>query len=109
MLTFDHLWQLLADHGSSPRKRLDAYLLWGKLSPKQQQQLYDTISTKLRQNRFVHYDPVKAIIDNARPTQPQILSYGEYYATYRTTEPKDGWTMLKNEAGKIFYSKSAQP
>lgn len=105
MLTFDHLWQLLADHGSSDWHRLDAYLLWGRLTPQQQQCLYDTIASKLRQNRFVHYDPVHAIIDNSRPPQPCVLSYSEYYARYRTTEPKDGWRMTRNADGKVCYTK----
>lgn len=103
--TFDHLWQLLANHGSSDRRRLDAFLLWEKLTPDRRQQLYDRIASKLRHNRFVHYDPVHAIIDNTRPPEPRVLTYGEYYSRYRTTEPKDGWQMTKNADGHVCYIK----
>lgn len=107
MITFDTLWQHLADHGSSPRNRAEASLLWDRLTPEQQQRLFDTICAKLRQNRFVHYDPVRAILENTRTTPPSQLSYGEYYSTYRTTEPKDGWRMTKDSNGKIIYIKPA--
>ena len=103
--TFDTLWQLFADHGSSDRRRHDAFHLWSKLTPHQRRQLCDTIADKLRTNRFVHYDPVRAIIENTRTPQPRQLSYGEYYSRYRTTEPKDGWRMIKNPEGKVCYIK----
>jgi hypothetical protein len=34
-----------------------------------------------------------------------VLSYSEYYARYRTTEPKDGWRMTRNADGKVCYTK----
>ena len=109
MITFDTLWQLLADHGSSSRRRAEASQLWERLTPDEQHQLYNTIADKLRQNRFVHFDPVHAIIENTRAPQRQTLTYNEYYSIYRTTTPVDGWEMQKDDAGKVFYSKIAQP
>ena len=107
MITFDKLWQLLADHGSSDRRRAEASELFERLSAAEQQQLYEAIESKLRQDRFVHFDPVHAIIDNTRAAKPRQLTYGEYYSTYGTTEETDGWEQRKTPEGKVYYEKAA--
>ncbi len=41
MLTFDHLWQLLADHGSSDRRRLYGWLNLRHYGPKYRNAIYN--------------------------------------------------------------------
>ena len=103
---FNELWQLLRKHGSSAKREQECAALWATYSPALQQLLYDTIRTKLEKNRFVHYDPLRAIRENAHTLQSQTLSYADYYARYHTTEPRDGWQMANPTGNKIIYVKN---
>ncbi len=67
-ISFDRIWELLESHGVIPDKRVETSNLWATYTPEQQQQLYATISSKIRQRKFVHYDPVRALMENARTT-----------------------------------------
>ena len=75
----------------------------GNLSADMQQRIYATIRTKLEQGKFVHYDPLRALEENARPPRQQTLSYADYYARYHTTEPRDGWQMANPTGQKVIY------
>ena len=103
MLHFDTIWKLLSNHGSSDRRRAEASDLWKGYTPEQQQQIFDAIRHKLSQGKFVNYDPVRALIENVPKQQLQQMSYEEYYAIYHTTEPKDGWSMVKPQQGAVYY------
>ena len=112
MATFEDFWRLLYNHGSSPRYKDETIITWDGLTPEQQQRLYDNIKLKIEQGKFVDYNPKYAIHDNLpRRILPrtQTLSYNEYYRTYRTTNPIDGWQMQKGADGKVYYSKSELP
>jgi len=91
MFTFNDLWQLLYDHGATDTKKGDCAQLWDRLTAQQQQQLITTITTKLRQNKFVHYDPIRAMRENIRKASEMTLSFNDYYTKYGTTEECDGW------------------
>ena len=109
MVTFTDLWQLLYDHGSSNAYKHDCNLLWDDLSPERRQRLYNKIARKLQLGKFVHFNPLEAMHDNlppARAERKQILSYNEYYSTFRTTNAINGWQMQKDADGKIFYTRS---
>lgn len=108
MATFEELWQLLYEHGSTNYYKHDCAQIWEGLTPKQQQELYDKISTRIHKNSYVAYNPVEAIHDNMprkRTLYRQTLTYGEYYSIYHTTEAKDGWQTDKDEEGKLIYVK----
>jgi hypothetical protein len=110
--TFDDLWRLLYDHGSSNYYKHDCCQIWQSLTPEQQRQLYDTLSRRIEKGLFVNYNPLYAIHDNLprrAKVNKQTLTYSEYYSLYRTTEPKDGWQMEKDANGKVIYTKSQQP
>lgn len=112
MATFNELWQLLYDHGSTSYYKHDCAQLWESLTPTNQQALFDRLSERLQKHQYVAYNPLDAMRDNLprRATvRTQTLSYNEYYSLYRTTTPKDGWQMQKDANGKVFYSKTAQP
>ena len=74
MATFEDFWRLLYNHGSSPRYKNTADLLWDGLTPEQRQQLYDRIKSKIEQGKFVDYNPTYAIHDNM--PRRQALSIG---------------------------------
>lgn len=71
MSLFNDLWQLLRAHGSSAKRETECAALWSTYPPQTQQRIYDTIRTKLEQNKFVHYDPLRAIEENARAPRQQ--------------------------------------
>ena len=106
MCTFNDLWALLRQHGSSAKRENECKQLWDTYSPELQQRLFNTIRHKLEQGKFVHYDPVRAMNDNARLPQQKILSYAAYYARYRTTEPCDGWQMANPTGQQVIYVKT---
>ena len=105
MFTFNNLWQLLYDHGATDKRKCDCAQLWDSLTPQQQQQLYSTISNKLQQDKFVHYDPLRAMRENIRQARKLVLSYAEYYAKYGTTEEQGGWKMTNPTGEQVIYVK----
>ena len=88
MNDFQPLWALLREHGSSAKRETECAALWASYTPEVQQRVYDTIRSKLEQGKFVHYDPLRAMEENARPPRLQTLSYADYYARYHTTVTK---------------------
>ena len=112
MVSFEQFWQLLYEHGSRNYHMNAAYVRWNELTPEQQQQLYERIKCKIEQGKYVDYNPLEAIHDNLpRRVLPrtQTLSYNDYYRTFRTTNPTNGWQMQKGPDGKVFYSKTTLP
>ena len=105
MFTFDDLWKLLYDHGATDKKKGDCAQLWDSLTPQQQQQLVATISNKLQQDKFVHYDPLRAMRENIHKAQKLVLTYAEYYAKYGTTLERDGWKMANPTGQRVIYVK----
>ena len=104
LMDFESLWQLLYDHGASGRKKEGTEHFWNTLTPQQQEQVFTTISTKLQEDKFVQYDPIRAIKENIIRRKRQVLSYADYYTRYGTTEEVDGWKMrhLQEEQRTIY-------
>ena len=105
MNDFQQLWALLRQHGSSAKRETECAAKWATYPPEMQQRIYNAIRSKLEQGKFVHYDPVRALEENARPPRQQTLSYADYYARYHTTEPRDGWQMANPTGQKVIYVK----
>ena len=74
MSTFSDLWQLLYDNGSSNYFKYDCNQIWESLTPAQKQKLYDNISGRLRDGKYVAFNPLQAIHDNM--PRRQALSIG---------------------------------
>lgn len=106
MSLFNDVWSLLRAHGSSSKREQECAELWAGYSPSMQQQIYDAIRVKLSQKKFVHYDPLRAIQENAAALRFQTLSYRAYYARYGTTEPRDGWKMENPTGNQVIYVKT---
>lgn len=68
-MDFNTIWPLLLNNGVSHRKEEGTRRYWLTLTPEQQQAAFTNISTKLRQGRFVHFDPIQAIKENIRTYQ----------------------------------------
>ena len=106
MFTFNNIWQLLYDHGATDKRKNECAQLWDSLTPQQQQQLFTTISNKLKEEKFVHYDPLRAMRENIRKARKMVLSYNEYYERYHTTDELDGWKRVHlPEQQKTIYVK----
>ena len=108
MVTFEEIWRVLYEHGASSRKEEGTRRYWETLSPEQQERAFTTISSKLKEGKFVQYDPIRAIKENTpKARNQQQLSYAEYYAKYGTTEEQDGWKMANPTGQKVIYVKLA--
>lgn len=106
MVNFSELWVLLRQHGSSNKYETECAALWASYTPDMQERIYTSIRTKLAQGRFVHYDPLRAIKENAYAMRQQTLSYAAYYKRYGTTEERDGWKMANPTGQKVIYLKA---
>ena len=93
MSTFDFLWQLVANHGGvAENYKAELARVWAEYSLEEQRFIYRSIRDKLRADKFVNYNPVKAVRENApKAKPPQILTFAEYYKRYGTTEESGGW------------------
>ena len=92
MTSFDFLWQLLESHGVVSSYKAECARLWDTYNLEQQRAIYRSIRDKLRAGKFVNYNPVKAVRENApKKRPPLILTMNDYYARYGTTEEQDGW------------------
>jgi len=107
MNDFQQLWLLFRSHGSSNTRRDECEKLWDTYSPSLQQLLFDTIRRKLDLHRFVHYDPLRAMKENALALQSQTLSFNDYYRRYNTSEERDGWHMTNPTGNKVIYVRTA--
>ena len=109
MGTFDFIWQLLESHGAIPSRKAEAAQLWATFNLQQQRYIYRCIRDKLRAGKFVHYNPVQAIKENA-PKAPKVqtLSYADYYAKFGTTEEQNGWqrTFLPEQQKTIYVKQN---
>lgn len=103
MIEFNEVWQLLRQHGSSAKRETECAALWATYNPTQQTRIYTTIREKLRQHKFVHYDPLRALRENALALKKQQLSFSAYYAKYGTTAERDGWKMINPTGQKVMY------
>ena len=105
MNNFNDLWVLLRQHGSSAKRETECAALWAGYPPEVQQRLYENIRTKLEQGKFVHYDPLRAMEENARPPREQTLTMAEYYKRYGTTKEMDGWKQANPTGQQVIYYK----
>ena len=65
MSPFEHFWTLLSSHGVIPSKRRAAEEVWDTFNLQQQREIYRAVRDKINAKKFVNYDPVIAIMNNA--------------------------------------------
>lgn len=90
-MEFIEIWKVLYKHGSTEWKKDECEQLWNTYTPQQQQQLYDTITDKINNKKFVHFNPVRALQENVKAVCALEMAFKDYYAKYGTTEEVDGW------------------
>ena len=108
MYTFNEIWTLLEpkiEYANLINKCRD---LWESLSEEKRQEVFLKIERKKIEHKFVDYNPLLALRNNAniRPKQKQILSFADYYARYGTTEERDGWKMVNPTGNQVIYVKT---
>ena len=105
-MNFDDFWTLVEKNGSVAYfHKNECEDLWNRLTPEQQQSVYNDIQRKLDAGLFVHYNPTKAVRDNLPKTpRIQIISADEYYRRYGTQANRDGWvrTFLPEQQKTIY-------
>ena len=102
---FNQLWAILYDHGASAKKEEGTRRYWATLTPQQQRQVFTTISTKIKEDKFVQYDPIRAIKENLRRVRSMTLSFDAYYDKFGTTEERDGWHMENPTGNQVIFVK----
>ena len=107
MVVFEDFWSLVANRGRVAHfYRMECESLWKDYTPAQQQAICDTIAHKLRTGAFVHFVPTKAMQDNVPKTfEPSVMSFDEYYRTFHTTTPQNGWVMQNPTGNQVIYVK----
>ena len=72
----DSVWKALVEHGSSKKSEEAVKRYWATLSPKQKLTAANIIPRKVKEGKFVQYDPIRAIKENIRSYQmpePEFL------------------------------------
>ena len=108
MYTFYEIWTLLEPKAEYTNLINKCKELWESFSLDKQQEIFLKIEKKKLEKKFVDYNPLLAIRNNAieRPTRQQTLSYADYYAKFGTTEERDGWHMANPTGNKVIYIKN---
>lgn len=79
---FETVWQALVDNGTSKRNHDATERFWNTLSPKQKDLVFKNIPRKVKEGKFVQYDPIRAIKENSRKYQlpePENLNGSSKY------------------------------
>ena len=109
MSTFDFLWRLVQNHGSvAEHYKAELARVWDGYTLEQQRHIYRSIRDKLRTGKYVSYNPVRAVQENAPKAKPmQILTFADYYKQYGTTEEQGGWMRkyLPEKQATIYVKK----
>ena len=86
----DKVWQALVEHGSSRKSEEAVRRFWATLSPKQKQTAANNIPRKVREGKYVQYNPIQAIKENIRSYQmpePENLNMTSKYNKLERTTP----------------------
>ena len=105
MSTFVHIWALLEPKTEYTNLIFKCKLLWDSFPLEKQRAIYSAIRKKKIEGRFVDYNPLLAIRHNIPQVHQQVLTMGEYYAKYGTTEPMDGWKQTNPTGHQVIYVK----
>lgn len=73
---FETVWQALVENGTSKRNHDATERFWNTLTQKQKDLTYMNIPWKVKEGKFVQYDPIRAIKENSRKYQlPEPINY----------------------------------
>ena len=80
MILFEQIWPVLYDNGASAKKEEGTRRFWATLSSEEQEYAFTIISQKVKEGKFVQYDPIRAIKETIRRMKkatPEFLSGAE--------------------------------
>lgn len=86
----DRVWKALVEHGSSRKSEEAVRRFWATLSPKQKQTAANNIPRKVREGKYVQYNPIQAIKENIRSyhmPEPENLNRTSKYEKLEPTTP----------------------
>ena len=73
---FETVWQALVDNGTSKRNHDATERFWNTLTQQQKDLVFKNIPRKVKEGKFVQYDPIRAIKENSRKYQlPEPINY----------------------------------
>ena len=73
---FETVWNALVENGTSKRNHDATERYWNTLTPKQKDVVYANIPRKVKEGKFVQYDPIRAVKENSRLYQmPEPVNY----------------------------------
>ena len=73
---FETVWQALVENGTSKRNHDATERFWNTLTQPQKDLAYKNIPWKVKEGKFVQYDPIRAIKENIRKYQlPEPVNY----------------------------------
>ncbi len=73
---FDKVWEALVEHGTSRRNHDATERFWDTLTQTQKELAYNNILGRVKEGKFVQYDPIRAIKENCRKYQlPEPTNY----------------------------------
>ena len=81
---FEIVWQALVENGTSKRNHDATERFWNTLSQKQKDLVFKNIPRKVKDGKFVQYDPIRAIKENSRQyqlPQPENLNMTSKFDT----------------------------
>ena len=86
----DRVWKALVEHGSSRKSEEAVRRFWATLSPKQKETAANNIPRKVREGKYVQYNPIQAIKENIRSYQmpePENLNRNPKYKQLEPPTP----------------------
>ena len=97
---FETVWQALVENGTSKRNHDATERFWNTLTQKQKDLVYANIPWKVKEGKFVQYDPIRAIKENARTYQlPEPMNYNG-----RCLKPGVQYVIAKNKGAYGTYT-----
>ena len=108
MITFFDVWAFLEPKTEYANLFGHCKQLWDSWSTEKQEQVLLKIEKKKAEHKFVDYNPLLALRNNAaeQPKRRLTMSFNDYYAKYGTTEERDGWKMVNPTGNKVIYVKN---
>lgn len=87
---FETVWNALVENGTSKRNHDATERYWNTLTPKQKDVVYANIPRKVKEGKFVQYDPIRAVKENSRSYQmpePENLNMTSKFNQLERTTP----------------------
>jgi len=73
---FETVWEALVENGTSKRNHDATERFWNTLTSQQKELVHANIPQKVKEGKFVQYDPIRAIKENSRAYQlPEPTNY----------------------------------